>query len=181
MSAFQHLTIHCNDRVYPLPHPQLWAFFDAVKRVFGCAAKHRKDRDIAKAGNPVIAPFARGDHASIQRQDHRKFGSVKGNLFGSFGAKGRGGLHIHATRLAANRLQIKRCPEFAAKEPAKRAGWTQQAPSLSAIHTASEAKASFLAARSTAPTQPASPEPYPQLSRTTLSLSSRVMFSRSGK
>lgn len=80
MSTFQDLTIHADNRVLSLPVAQLGPLFDPVQRVLSGTAKHRKYSQIPQGGNAVVSPFPGGNHTTIERQDHRKFGTVKGNL-----------------------------------------------------------------------------------------------------
>lgn len=109
MPAPQDLSVHPHDRIHTLFVPQLWAFFDAVKRCFCGPAKDRKDGNVPQAGNPVVPPFAGGHEPAIKRQDHRQLCAVERNLGRGHWVKIYGGrrLCIHPKTLACFGPQIK--------------------------------------------------------------------------
>lgn len=80
VAAPQNLTIHADDGIKTLPVPQLGALFNAIERVFCCAAKHRKNCHVTQAGYTIVPPLAGGDHAPIERQYQSKLCPVKCNL-----------------------------------------------------------------------------------------------------
>ncbi len=78
----QDLSFGSNHGIHALPRPQLGAFFNAVKRIFGGAAKHCKHREIAERRNPIVAPFARRHHPPVKPQNCTQLAAIKVDLLG---------------------------------------------------------------------------------------------------
>lgn len=82
--AFEDLSFGADDAVHALFLPQVRAFLDPVKRMFGRAAKNRKHCHIAQMRDAIVPPLTGGDHAPVERQDDRQLMSVKSGDIADF-------------------------------------------------------------------------------------------------
>ena len=80
MAAFQNRTAFADQGPHALAVAQGGAFFDAIFRALGRAAKHAEHGGVAAQINGIIAPVSRRDHPAIKVQYLRQLIFFKADL-----------------------------------------------------------------------------------------------------